>query len=108
MSIIYEVNLEVDTAIASEFAEWLVPHIQEMIIFDGFKSAQWYSRQNSDENNQAPVHLWTIHYQLEDRTSYDNYVLNHAPRMRDEGILKFSGKFKATRRILNKESFYNL
>lgn len=108
MSIIYEVNLEVDNAVASEFGEWLIPHIQEMIIFDGFKSAQWYSRQNSDEDNQAAVHLWTIHYQLEDRVAYDNYVLKHAPRMREAGLLKFNGQFKATRRILNKESFYDL
>ena len=108
MSLIYEVNLEVKDKIAPHFSDWLIQHIQEMLQFDGFNSAQWYSRQNLDEDNHNPVQLWTIHYQLKDRETYEQYVLNHAEAMREDGLNRFGGQFQATRRLLYRESTYAL
>ena len=108
MNLIYEVNLEVLHTIAPDFSAWLGKHIQEMLRLEGFVSAQWYSRQNLDESNHDPVQLWTIHYQLQDRAAYDQYVTNHAEKMRAEGLDLFSGQFQASRRILYRESTYSL
>ena len=49
MSFMYEVNLEIDAQIAEKFGQWLAPHIEEMLSFDGFQSAQWYTRNQEDE-----------------------------------------------------------
>ena len=108
MSLIYEVNLEVNQNIAELFSDWLIAHIQEMLQFDGFSSAQWYSRQNLDEDNHNPVQLWTIHYQLSNRESYDRYIDNHAEEMRADGLERFGGQFQANRRLLYRESTYAL
>ena len=108
MSLIYEVNLEVNQNIAAVFSDWLAEHIQEMLQFDGFSSAQWYSRQTLDEDNHNPVQLWTIHYQLNHREAYENYIENHASAMRSEGLERFGGQFQASRRLLYRESTYAL
>ncbi|MEC8380803.1 MAG: DUF4286 family protein [Myxococcota bacterium] len=108
MSLIYEVNLEVNDSIVAHFSDWLTNHIQEMLKFEGFNSAQWYSRQNLDEENHNPVQLWTIHYQLSDREAYEHYILNHAESMRTDGLNRFGGQFQAYRRLLYRESTYAL
>jgi hypothetical protein len=37
---VYEVNLEVDAAVAPAFKEWLRPHMAEMLDIEGFLSAE--------------------------------------------------------------------
>ncbi|MCB1197965.1 MAG: DUF4286 family protein [Bdellovibrionota bacterium] len=98
--LIYEVNLAVDLDIADAYALWLEPHIKEMLGFDGFISAQWYERNAQDEGLSLLQRHWTIHYGLQSRHYYERYINEHAPRMREDGLSKFAGKFQATRRIL--------
>jgi hypothetical protein len=100
MSFVYEVNLEIDSHRADDFAQWLTPHIQEMLSFDGFIEAQWLSRDCPDESNTKDVVLWTIQYTLTNRMAYETYLSTHAPRMRKEGIERFSTNFRASRRLL--------
>ncbi len=100
MSFIYEVNLEIDTKIAKDFGQWLEPHIEEMLSFDGFQSAQWLVRNKEDEGIERDVVLWTVQYVLEGKDSYLRYLSTHAPRMRQEGMSKFGDAFRATRRLL--------
>ncbi len=38
--VIYEVNLEIENAIAKDYMEWLRPHIDIMLQFEGFQSAK--------------------------------------------------------------------
>lgn len=108
MSFVYEVNLEIDASRAEEFHRWLVPHIQEMLTFPGFVRASWYERNPKEENNDGDVVLWTILYQLENDSFYERYVLEQAPRMRQEGLELFGGSFRASRRLLRQyEPFYS-
>ena len=101
MQFVYEVNLEIDAHRGEEFALWLTPHIEEMLSFEGFMEAQWLSRDCKDESNTEHVVLWTIQYKLKNRATYEAYLQNHASRMRSEGIQKFSGHFRASRRLLS-------
>lgn len=101
MSFIYEVNLEVDAKIADRFGQWLSPHIEEMLSFDGFRSAQWLVRDPKDEGIDNDVLLWTIQYTLDDRASYSQYISSHAQRMRQDGLRLFGGSFQASRRLLH-------
>ena len=106
MSFIYEVNLEVNEKIAEQFSQWLIPHIEEMLSFDGFQSAQWLIRNREDEGIEKNVVLWTIQYKLDERSSYTKYINSHALRMRQEGLERFGGSFQASRRLLKSHSSF--
>ena len=97
--LIYEVNLTVDTDVAAAFADWLSPHIHEVVRVGKFLSARWCERDSAtdDENEKQ---LWTIHYTVPDRACLDAYLTHHAPRLREDGQQRFGGHFTATRRVL--------
>ncbi len=97
MTIVYEVNLEIDREVAEAFRGWLRPHIDEMLTIDGFVGARWYERDGV--GGATRVH-WTVHYELEDQASLDAYVAEHADRMRGDGLDSFGGRFTASRRVL--------
>lgn len=93
---IYEVNLHVDAAAASAYADWLRPHIDEMLAIDGFEAAEWYTVEDAGDDR---VH-WCIHYELADRAALQAYFDGPAEAMRQEGLQRFEGQFTADRRIL--------
>lgn len=100
--LIYEVNLEVDNEINYKMAAFLQDHLQQMLTFKGFRTAYWFFRRPEDEENAPPeITLWTIQYVVDGREDLDDYLNNHAQKMREETISRFGDKFKATRRILN-------
>lgn len=39
-------------------------------------------------------------YHLATAEAMDNYLANYAPKMRADGLARFSGQFTATRRIM--------
>lgn len=100
--IIYEVNLEVDEEINYKMAAFLQEHLQQMLTFKGFRTAYWFFRRPEDEP-EAPTEttLWTIQYVVDSREDLDDYLANHAEKMRGETTDRFGDKFKASRRILN-------
>ena len=81
MSLIYEVNLDVDAAVFDKYQVWLKKHRDEVLALDGFESCQVFERSASDEN--APnkdQRLLTLHYFMRDRASLDHYFNKHAAR----------------------------
>ena len=94
--IFYQVNLEVDPQIESDFSTWLQKHIHEILSIDGFINATWYKQLSSDDNAMLK---WSVQYQLKDQNSLNNYLKNHAPKLRQDGIKLFSNQFKASRTI---------
>lgn len=93
---IYEVNLHVDAAAAPAYADWLRPHIDEMLAIDGFQAATWYTVEDAEDDR---VH-WCIHYQLVNRAALEAYFNGPAEAMRREGLQRFDGQVTADRRIL--------
>ena len=76
-------------------------HIDEVVQLGGFETAKWYSRNPQDEGSfETGKMLWTIHYSVKDRETLDSYLKNHAPKLRQNGLDLFPGKFGATRRVL--------
>ena len=98
--VIYEVNLTVDAEIANEYSAWLGPHIKEILELDGFLSAEWFEVEAEDE---AHVH-WCIQYRVKDRTALETYFVEHAERMRGDGLERFGERFTAERRILSRSA----
>lgn len=94
--VLYEVTLHAQPAIADEMRAWLHVHIGEMLVLPGFLDAR-LSEQIPAEAGGA---VFCCHYRLRDATALDDYLREHAPRMREDGVRRFGDRFSAQRRIL--------
>lgn len=95
MSIVYEVNLEVDSSISQAFESWLKDHIKQMLKIDGFLGAKLYC-----ESRESAHSYWCVHYQVTSHSHLQAYFETQAMQMRQEGISRFGNLMKASRRIL--------
>lgn len=91
---IYEVNLSIKQEVAKDFLSWLRAHMKEVIELGHFEKAELFSRENDCE--------LTVHYHVKDQQTLDTYLKTHAPRLREEGLKRFSNQLTATRRVLTK------
>eukprot|EP00929_Paragymnodinium_shiwhaense_P029954 TRINITY_DN17062_c0_g1_i1.p1 TRINITY_DN17062_c0_g1~~TRINITY_DN17062_c0_g1_i1.p1 ORF type:complete len:123 (-),score=44.92 TRINITY_DN17062_c0_g1_i1:332-700(-) len=106
--VIYEVNLRVNADIEAAFLDWLRPHMKEMLTFPGFESASLCKRQAKDENAEEDPSkvLFTAQYMLASRQHLEQYITEHAPAMRGDGLKTFPPsadgvpQFVAQRRVL--------
>ncbi|NOT87912.1 MAG: DUF4286 family protein [Lysobacter sp.] len=96
--VIYEVNIEVDAAAHDEYRVWLRDHIAEMLALPGFVGAKLF------EVLEPPPSAGRVglcmQYVLKDRAALDDYLRDHAPRLRADGVARFGDRFQATRRVL--------
>lgn len=96
MAVIYEVTLHVRVEIADAYLAWLREHIVEMTALPGFEGAELHALDAASGSECA----WCVRYRLRDRAALDDYLRDHAPRMRAEGIARFGAAFRAERRVL--------
>ena len=73
-TILYEVVIDVAPDMRDAYLAWLRPHMEEMLTFDGFLSADLHF--NSEDKNEI-----TCHYRLRDRTAMDAYLEGPAKAM---------------------------
>lgn len=96
-AVLYEVTLRVDAAIADDYRAWLHAHLREMLALPGFVDAR-LSEVEEQDSDVATV--FCCHYRLHDRAALDDYLRDHAPRMRADGIERFGTRFSAQRRVM--------
>ena len=96
MAVIYEVTLHVRSEIADAYLAWLREHIAEMLALPGFEAAELHAL----ITETSTEHGWCVRYRLHDRNALDDYLREHAPRMRAAGIARFGDGFRAERRVL--------
>lgn len=94
--VIYEVNLDIQDAIADEYLSWLKQHVNDIIAFQGFDSYTIYKVEDNNTKNKK----FTVQYQVDSRESLQHYLDNHASVMRAEAVEKFGDQFSANRRIM--------
>lgn len=100
--VVYEVNLEADADIAGPFDTWLRDHIADMLQFEGFRSAEILDDPAAPAGRIRRV----VQYRLRDQAALDDYLANHAPQMRAQGVARFGDRFSAERRVLpHREEF---
>jgi hypothetical protein len=100
--VIYEVNLEADADIAGPFDTWLRDHIADMLQFEGFRSAEILDDPSAPAGRIRRI----VQYRLRDQAALDDYLANHAPHMRAQGIARFGDRYRAERRVLpHREEF---
>ncbi|MGX5731448.1 DUF4286 family protein [Pseudoxanthomonas beigongshangi] len=104
MTILYEVDLVIDSDIAAVHARWLDAHVREMLGFAGFLEAEILDRKDPQAGSGTVARC--VRYRLADQAALDAYLRDHAPRMRAEGIARFGDRVRASRRILASEARY--
>jgi len=97
--IVYEVNLELDAEIASDYLAWLESHVREIRALPGFLGAEVF---DDAENSDAPQRRVCVQYRLGSAAELEAYLRDHAPRMRADGQARFGTRFRATRRVLQR------
>ncbi|MFU8894824.1 MAG: DUF4286 family protein, partial [Gammaproteobacteria bacterium] len=95
-AVTYEVALEPDEEILGEFEAWLEHHMDDMLALPGFTGASVHQAEDPDTGAQLRI----VRYELADRAALERYFEEFAPRMRAEGLAKFGGRFRASRRIV--------
>jgi antibiotic biosynthesis monooxygenase (ABM) superfamily enzyme len=96
--VIYEVNIEVDAAAHDDYRAWLREHIAEILALPGFTGAKVFEVLEPPPS-AGRVGL-CVQYAVKDREALDDYVRDHAPRLRADGAARFGGRFQASRRVL--------
>ena len=96
MGVIYEVTVHARADIARDYLAWLRGHVEAMLGLPGFESAELHAVLEPAEDARG----WCIRYRLRDRAALEDYLRDHAPRMRAEGIERFGDAFRAQRRVL--------
>lgn len=96
--VIYEVNIEVDASAHEEYRVWLRDHVAEILALPGFTGAKVFEVLEPPPS-AGRVGL-CVQYALRDQDALDDYLRDHAPRLRADGIARFGDRFQATRRVL--------
>lgn len=97
-AVLYEVTLRVQRAIVDDYRVWLDHHVREMLALPGFLDAR-VSRQDEPAPDGDEV-VFCCHYRLRDAAALDDYLRDHAARMRADGSARFGDRFSASRRVL--------
>lgn len=95
--IVYEVNLRVRREIGDEYRAWLGPHVEEILRLPGFLAAETFAVPDADDADAIAL---CVQYRLRDAQALEHYLLEHAPRLRDDGRARFGDRYAATRRVL--------
>jgi len=94
--LIYEVTARISPEIEVEFTRWLRAHLLEMKSLGPIEDARLY-RSLDEEGDEV---VFVSHYTMASRSDYEDYLENHAPRMRADGVSRFGERFRASRRLL--------
>ena len=97
--IVYEVNLDVDADIAPAYVAWLETHMREIRALPGFVGAELFDEAERSEARQRRL---CVQYRLVGMADLDTYLREHAARLRADGEARFGGRFRATRRVLER------
>ncbi len=96
--ILYEVRIAIDRELAAEYREWLAAHMREILVLPGFEFAEMLR-----EDAHGAREVFVCHYWLDGREALENYLREHAARLRADGIRRFGDRFSAERRVLELE-----
>jgi hypothetical protein len=100
--VFYEVNLTVSKEIENQYLAWIPGHLQDMLQFEGFNKVNFSEELPLDSNTTfGNTRKFTVLFEVESHAHLQDYLQNHAARMRQEGIEKFGDKFSAFRRVFN-------
>ena len=99
MPVIYEVNVDIDADIETEYRAWIADHVREICALPGVLGATVF---DVVDPIAAPGHVsLCVQYDMRDAHALQTYLRDHAPRLRAEGVARFGERARASRRVLN-------
>lgn len=99
MSVLYIVNVEVDSEVAEDWRTWMSEvHIPEMLETGHFHDAMLTI--DAEQHSTREV-AFTCIYNAKSQTSLDDYTRDHAPRLRQDHMQRYEGRVSASRQILS-------
>lgn len=101
IEVVYEVNIEIDPQRADQYDAWLPGHIDRILKLPGFLGAEGLGREPVADGERAGWQRRTVQYRLASQRDLQNYLDQHAARMRAEAVEHFGDRFHAERRVLS-------
>jgi hypothetical protein len=93
--IIYNVTINVDESIHLDWLKWMQnKHINEVLATGLFTQAKLVKVLVEEEMGGT---TYAVQYFTDSKSKLDDYYLNHAPRLRQEGLQLFGDKMLAFR-----------
>lgn len=96
--VIYEVNIDLEAAIRTDYLAWLDAHVADICTLPGFLGAQVL--EVTDPPPAPGRASLCVQYRLIGPDALGRYLAEHAPRLRAEGVARFGTRFRASRRVL--------
>ena len=100
-AVIYEVTLDVQRRAAKRFDTWLKLHVRDMLALPGFVTARMLPPGEVSPGDDPRCVRRVVQYQLASRGDLENYLSQHAARMRAETARYFGKRLRAGRRLLD-------
>lgn len=101
---LYEVNVQIDPAIAAEFDVWLPDHVDEVLRCPGFTHADILKGETVPDGPRKGWLRRSIQYRLTDRRHLDAYLRDDAARLRADGHKRFGARAEFERRSLTQST----
>lgn len=92
----YEVELDVERAVAADYLRWLRAHMDQILALPGFLGAELLE----EDVPGGQTRRFCARYRLRDDAALERYLREDAPRLREDGVRRFGSAFRATRRVL--------
>ena len=102
--LLYQIDIELDPAIAGDFDAWLPGHVDDVLRVAGFAHADILVR---DEVADGPRKGWqrrSVHYRVREKSQLDTYLDVHAAAMRAQTVERFGEHATFERRTLTQSA----
>lgn len=99
--IIYEVTLDIQRRAARRFDAWLKQHMRDMLALPGFLDARLLTPEEIQPLADARSLRRVVQYRLAGQEDLENYLSQHAARMRAESLRYFGKQLRSSRRLLD-------
>jgi Protein of unknown function (DUF3667)/Domain of unknown function (DUF4286) len=93
--VIYDVECQLDPDIVADYDAWLPGHVRDVLSCAGFLDASIHSTETP--SGERPRRR--IQYRVESLAALDQYLENHATRLRTETAERFGGRVQCERRV---------
>ena len=95
ISLIYEVECQLDPDIVADYDAWLPGHVRDVLACEGFHGASIEIPETPPGERQRR----RIRYRVESAAALDHYLENNATRLRTETAQRFGGRVQCERRV---------
>jgi len=102
--IIYNVTINIDKSISTEWLKWIKEHIPQVLATGKFKEAKLTKVLVDDEDADT----YSIQYRAHNRAALDSYYAEDAERLKKDGLQRFGDKMLSFRTELEVVDEYNV